>query len=115
MSHVEAYSGREDHIGIGTPPRVAEPLLTTEQLQLEITEARSGADGQPQTSEQLIEHIIALYAAEFDKANDEIARLRGELSAAARYLRKYQARYHGAEHAQKRWQAVDAWLKENQP
>ena len=49
MSHVEAYSGREDHIGIGTPPRAAEPLLTAEQLQFEIAEARSGADGRPQT------------------------------------------------------------------
>jgi hypothetical protein len=55
---------------------MSEQLLTHDQLQLALKEARSGADGQPQTNEQLVEHIIALYGAEFVKANNEIARLR---------------------------------------
>lgn len=50
-------------------------IKDAKQLTLEIDEARSGADGQPQTNEQLIKHIIKLYADEFIKANDEIARL----------------------------------------
>lgn len=48
-------------------------MKDAQQLQLEIADARTGADGQPQTSEQLIEHIIALYGAELTKANDFIA------------------------------------------
>jgi hypothetical protein len=54
---------------------MSEQLQTHEQLQLAIAEARTGADGQPQTSEQLIEHIISLYGAEFVKANQRIADL----------------------------------------
>jgi hypothetical protein len=72
MSHVEAYSGRQDHIGIGDSVR-----------------GKS--------------HI------------EVIADLRQQLCEAAKFLRKYQARYHGAEHAQKLWHAVDTWLRENQP
>jgi hypothetical protein len=90
-------------------------MKSAEQLQLEIAHASSGEDGQPQTSEQLIEHIIALYAAEFEKANTELVEQRKQLREAVNFLRKYQARYHGAEHAQKLWQSVDAWLRENQP
>jgi hypothetical protein len=75
MSHVAAYSGRQDHIGHPEPT--------------------SDVGG---------------------KAHLEIiADLRHQLREAAKFLRKYQARYHGAEHAQKLWQSVDAWLKENQP
>jgi hypothetical protein len=44
-----------------------------------------------------------------------IANLRQQLREATKFLRKYQARYHGAVHAQKLWQSVDTWLKENQP
>lgn len=50
-------------------------MKTPKQLTLEIDDARSGADGQPQTSEQLIEHIIKVYGDEFALANDEIRRL----------------------------------------
>jgi len=56
-------------------------LKSAKQLQLEISEASTGKDGQPQTYEALIEHIIGLYGAELEKANAEIARLRGELSS----------------------------------
>src|SRR5260370_16660066 len=54
-------------------------MKTPKQLELEIEVARSGADGQPQTYEQLVPHIIKLYGAELEKGNEEIARLREAL------------------------------------
>jgi hypothetical protein len=53
-------------------------IKNAQQLKLEIDDARSGRDGTPQTNEQLIEYIIGIYGAEFEKANDEIRRLRQE-------------------------------------
>lgn len=57
------------------PPSVQVEKVSS-QLELAIAEARTGADGQPQTAEQLIEHIIGLYGVELEKANVEIQRQR---------------------------------------
>jgi hypothetical protein len=91
------------------------PLKTYEQLHLEIEGARSGEDGTPQTSEQLVDYIIKLYGDEFLKANIEIGRLRdlvrqsdkitveivGILPRVRDCLKRWAARYAASPHAKK--------------
>jgi hypothetical protein len=48
--------------------------------------------------------VAALHAGEI------IEKLRDERNEGMRWLRKYQARYHGAEHAQKLWNHVEEFL-----
>jgi hypothetical protein len=48
-------------------------MKNAEQLELEIAEARA-----TMTDREVVEHIIKLYGAEFEKANAEIKRLRDE-------------------------------------
>jgi hypothetical protein len=47
----------------------------------------------------------------FQDPSRELGQLREKLEEAKKYLRRYQERYHGAEHAQKLWQEVDDFIR----
>lgn len=87
-------------------------MKTIEQLELEIDAKR-----ETMAPEQLVTHVITLYCAELEKANEALAQLRRHPSDArlvtelVTCLTKYQARYHNAPFAKALWTRADLALK----